>query len=72
MALNLMLVVNATLVKLVQSWANLETSLGAMARLKALEETTPPEVDRQAIFEPRGPWPVEGRIELKGIEAMYQ
>lgn len=71
-ALNLMLVVNVTLAKLVLSWANLETSLGAIARLKALEETTPSEIDIEAIFEPRGTWPLEGRIELRGVEARYQ
>ncbi|KAK8006062.1 ABC transporter [Apiospora marii] len=46
-ALNVMLVANSTLLKLVESWTALETSLGAVARLKALEKTVPSEKGRR-------------------------
>lgn len=71
-ALNLILVANTTLLRLVESWTNLEVSLGAVARLKALETTTPSEVDKDAIFEPASGWPPQGRVEFKGVTAAYQ
>jgi ABC-type multidrug transport system fused ATPase/permease subunit len=71
-ALNIMLVANTTLLKLIESWTNLEVSLGAVARLKALEATTPSEVDRNAIFEPLRGWPSAGHVEFKGVTAAYQ
>jgi ABC-type multidrug transport system fused ATPase/permease subunit len=71
-ALNIMLVANTTLLKLIESWTNLEVSLGAVARLKALEAMTPSEVDRNAIFEPLRGWPSAGHIEFKGVTAAYQ
>ncbi|KAK3903084.1 ABC transporter type 1, transmembrane domain-containing protein [Staphylotrichum tortipilum] len=69
-ALNIMLVANTTLLRLVESWTTLEVSLGAVARLKALESTTPSEADKNAGFEPPWGWP-QGRIELKRVTAAY-
>ena len=71
-ALNIMLVANTTLLRLVESWTTLEVSLGAIARLRALESTTPSEVDKSATFEPPWGWPMQGRIEFKGVTAAYK
>lgn len=71
-ALNIILVVNTTLLRLIESWTNVEVSLGAIARLQALELTTPSEVDKNAIFDaPRG-WPIHGRVEFRKVTAAYQ
>ncbi len=71
-ALNIMLVANTTLLRLIESWTNLEVSLGAIARLQALDTTTPSELDKNAIFNPPWGWPVHGRVEFRKVTAMYQ
>lgn len=71
-ALNIMLVANTTLLKLVESWNTLETSLGAIARVKTLEETTPVEGTKAEGLEPPENWPSRGNIEFKNISASYQ
>ncbi|KAK8134988.1 hypothetical protein PG984_007000 [Apiospora sp. TS-2023a] len=71
-ALNVMLVANSTLLKLVESWTAMETSLGAVARLKALEETIPSENGAAWDLEPPGDWPLKGRLVIKDITASYR
>jgi ATP-binding cassette subfamily C (CFTR/MRP) protein 1 len=71
-ALNIMLVANTTLLKLVESWTTLEISLGAIARLKMLEKMTPFEVRKASNLEPAANWPSRGHIEFKNITASYQ
>jgi ATP-binding cassette, subfamily C (CFTR/MRP), member 1 len=71
-ALNIMLVANTTLLKLVQSWTSLETSLGAIARLKTLEEMTPFEGGKVENLDPPENWPPKGHIEFKNITASYK
>jgi len=51
-ALNIMLVSNTTLLKLVENWTILEISLSAVARLKTLEKITPSESGKSENFEP--------------------
>lgn len=70
MALNIMLVANTTLLRLVENWTELEISLGAVARLKTLEKTTPSE-SKSEVFEPPDTWPSQGRLELENITASY-
>lgn len=71
-ALNIMLVANTTLLRLVENWATLETSLGAIARLKSLEEMTPFEGGDALTMEPPENWPSRGNINIKDITASYQ
>ncbi|KAI0401067.1 putative ABC transporter [Xylaria palmicola] len=71
-ALNIMLSANATLLKLVASWTTLETSLGAISRLKSLETLTPSEVDNSPGLEPPGDWPSKGHVEFRNVTASYQ
>lgn len=71
-ALNVMLVANSTLLKLVESWTALETSLGAVARLKALEGTISSEKGKAWAFQPRLDWPSEGRLAITDITASYR
>lgn len=70
-ALNIMLVANTTLLRLVGNWTTLETSLGAIARLKSLE-TTPSEGGHAETSEPPKDWPSRGNIEFKNITASYR
>ncbi|KAE9378324.1 putative multidrug resistance protein [Stipitochalara longipes BDJ] len=54
-----------------QFWTQLETSLGAVARVKNFEETTIPEDKEQETFIPGGDWPRNGAIEFKNVSASY-
>jgi ABC-type multidrug transport system fused ATPase/permease subunit len=71
-ALNIMLVANTTLLKLVENWTTLETSLGAIARLKTLEEMTPSEGAKTENLEPPESWPSNGNIRFDNITASYR
>ncbi|KAK6082594.1 ABC transporter [Seiridium cupressi] len=64
---------NTTLLALVSSWTNLEISLGAISRLKSLEEDVLPEdqeADKTDAYIGK-PWPEPGVVELKNITAAY-
>lgn len=71
-ALNIMLVANTTLLKLVENWTTLEISLGAIARLKTLGETTPVEGGVEVSLDPPDNWPSRGEVEFKNITASYK
>jgi ATP-binding cassette subfamily C (CFTR/MRP) protein 1 len=71
-ALNIMLVANTTLLRLVENWTMLEISLGAVSRLKTLEKMTPAEGGKSENFEPSNNWPSQGRIEFKNVTASYK
>ncbi|KAI3325328.1 ABC transporter [Xylariaceae sp. AK1471] len=70
-ALNIILTISGTLTRLLQSWTQLETSLGAISRIKTLEETLLPEDKECEHFEPSPEWPEKGAIELKEVVAIY-
>ncbi|KAK1831127.1 ABC transporter, partial [Podospora conica] len=68
-ALNIMLVANSTLLKLVSNWTTLEVSLGAVSRTRILEKTTPSEWGATADM-PEG-WPSRGDVRIEGVTASY-
>jgi len=57
---------------IIRWWTQLETSIGAVTRLKALTDKVPSEgCDDQT--EPTPPeWPGKGNIEIQGVSASYQ
>ncbi|ODA76427.1 hypothetical protein RJ55_07696 [Drechmeria coniospora] len=67
-----MLVANTTLLKLVENWTTLETSIGAVARFQTLEKTTPVEGGRPRDFKLAADWPSRGHIEFKNVTASYE
>jgi ATP-binding cassette subfamily C (CFTR/MRP) protein 1 len=71
-ALNIVLKANTTLLRLVESWTSLETSLSAISRLKALQKNTPSEDETDEICEPPEYWPSAGRIALHDVGAYYK
>lgn len=81
-ALNVILVANVTLLNLVEAWTNLEISLGAVARLKEVDATTPSEEEQQqAAGEAHGyrdedvlprSWPSTGAIDFQNVNAAYK
>ena len=72
LALNNVLGFNLSLAGLVAAWTSLETSLGAIARLKNFERDT--EIEDQAWEREQPPkdWPVTGAIEFLGICSSYR
>jgi ABC-type multidrug transport system fused ATPase/permease subunit len=70
-ALNIILVANTTLLKLVVSWTNLENSLGAISRLKILESTITSEGGNSSTIVPPADWPSRGQVGIRDITASY-
>jgi ABC-type multidrug transport system fused ATPase/permease subunit len=58
---------------LVEWWASLETSLGAVSRVRAFEQETPQEADGEAHTTLTLPenWPQHGHIEVLNVSADY-
>jgi len=72
MALSVILGISYTLVDFLESWTQLETSLGAISRIKTLEETLLPEDKESEDFKPSPEWPDKGAIEFQMIVAAYK
>ncbi|GMG27603.1 unnamed protein product [Aspergillus oryzae] len=70
-ALNMIIAANTTLLRSVESWTSLETSLGSVARLKSVEEDTPVEKSSRDVLEPRLEWPTTGTIRIRSLSAAY-
>jgi ATP-binding cassette subfamily C (CFTR/MRP) protein 1 len=70
-ALNVVLIFNAALLRLIEMWTLLETTFGAIARLMTLEEKTSPE-DKlgEDVVQPEH-WPGQGTIEFRDVIATY-
>ncbi|KJZ80040.1 hypothetical protein HIM_00754 [Hirsutella minnesotensis 3608] len=62
-----------SLANLLSSWTSLETSLGAISRLKKFEKETPqenhPSLNSQVELPPA--WPARGHLEWRNVEASY-
>jgi len=56
---------------LLMFWTMLETSLGAIARLKNFEERTKSEDKPEETFVPEKEWPSAGVLEFKNVSASY-
>ncbi|KAH0598736.1 hypothetical protein MHUMG1_04040 [Metarhizium humberi] len=61
-----------TLSMVITQWTQLETSLGAITRLKWFIKNTPSENKRQENQEPPPGWPSRGLIELDNVTAAYK
>lgn len=53
-------------------WTRLETSIGAIARLKTFSQTVKPEDKEEEDVIPPEQWPEMGVVELKGVSACYE
>jgi ATP-binding cassette subfamily C (CFTR/MRP) protein 1 len=63
---------NMTLSLVLEQWTRLETSLGAIARLKWFTANTPNENKDGEKELPLSDWPAKGRVELKNVSAAYR
>jgi ATP-binding cassette subfamily C (CFTR/MRP) protein 1 len=69
-ALNMVLVANTTLLRLVESWTTLETSIGAAARLRELEDQVPSEEFANDIVVSQN-WPSSGKLVLRDVRVCH-
>ena len=63
---------NASLTMLINSWTDLETSLGAISRLISFLEETPNENGKDEEQYPTSGWPTKGEIEFLDVTARYR
>ena len=66
-----MMTLSHALTNLVQFWTLLETSLGAIARIKDFSENTPVENKPGEIEDMEASWPCRGSLEFDGVLASY-
>ncbi|KAL2131166.1 hypothetical protein VTI74DRAFT_5453 [Chaetomium olivicolor] len=59
------------LAHIIRFYTLLETSIGAISRLKAFSENVKPESKEGEDLVPPREWPLQGGIELKGVSATY-
>jgi len=59
------------LANLVQHWTSLETSMGAIARIKDFSENTPSETVPGKTSSPNLAWPTGGSLRFEGVSASY-
>ncbi|KAJ5738060.1 ABC transporter integral membrane type 1 [Penicillium malachiteum] len=71
-ALNNVSAISSTLTYVIQAWTSLETSMGALARLKSFEAETPSEHLPRECNIPASPWPSEERIEFVDVSLSYR
>ncbi|KAL4875611.1 P-loop containing nucleoside triphosphate hydrolase protein [Aspergillus karnatakaensis] len=57
---------------IVTEWTKLETSIGAIARLKTFNETVAPEDREEEDIVPDESWPEQGLVQLNGVSARYK
>ncbi|KAH8599078.1 ABC transporter-like protein [Bisporella sp. PMI_857] len=57
---------------LIRTWTDLETSLGAISRVKSFEADTPCEHALNEKSPPPTEWPSEGGIEINGLSSSYK
>ncbi|KUJ09683.1 uncharacterized protein LY89DRAFT_761311 [Mollisia scopiformis] len=70
-AMNNILAFNISLGAFIRGWMNLETSIGAIARLKNFENNAAVEAREGESFEPAEDWPFEGRVDIQNISASF-
>ncbi|ORY71658.1 multidrug resistance-related protein [Pseudomassariella vexata] len=71
LALVNMMNLSHSLTYLVQHWTNLETSLGAIARIKDFSDKTPAEESLEDSEDPGANWPTRGALRFEGVSASY-
>lgn len=66
---------NFALSQLIRMWTALETSIGAIARIKSFKDNTIPEEEELGILQPESAppnWPSAGNIDFKNAVASYK
>ncbi|TQS34482.1 hypothetical protein Golomagni_05130 [Golovinomyces magnicellulatus] len=72
LSLNALFAYSIGLMAFVEKWTTLETSLGAVARLRDFTTKTPVEKDGPDVQDQPENWGQTGRVELKNVTAQYK
>lgn len=72
LALVNMMSLSHSLTNLVQHWTSLETSIGAISRIKTFSENTPSEASPGEDGNPDHTWPTRGAFRFEGVSASYE
>lgn len=73
LALVYLMSLSSALTNLVQHWTMLETSIGAIARIKAFSQSTPREdLDDEIGYVPEPTWPSRGELRFENVFASYR
>ncbi|KAK3319199.1 ABC transporter [Apodospora peruviana] len=70
-AFNVVLAANMYLLRLVEAWTSMETSLGAISRLRTFCKDVQPEDKPDEVHRPPQLWPSRGAIDFDHISASY-
>ncbi|CAH0058330.1 unnamed protein product [Clonostachys solani] len=62
---------SSDLVELIQTWTELETSLGAISRIRAFENESPSERLPGERTDPPAQWPFQGMIQIENLSSSY-
>jgi ABC-type multidrug transport system fused ATPase/permease subunit len=57
---------------IIRWWTQLETSIGAVTRLKALNDKVPSEGFKDKTEPVHQEWPAQGKVEIRDVSASYQ
>ncbi|TQV93218.1 ABC multidrug transporter [Cordyceps javanica] len=71
LALNVILQANRYILRLVSAWTSLETSLGAISRVRDFEQSVLPEEEPGRNPRPPPGWPAHGAVEFANVSASY-
>ncbi|KAH1934205.1 hypothetical protein KXV48_005163 [Aspergillus fumigatus] len=71
-ALNIVITFSTGLASLIKNWTMMETSIGAVARVRAFVRDTEPEFPTPAPAMPPPGWPSAGAIEFRDVRATYR
>lgn len=66
-----LITLGTTLTSIVVAYTGLETSLGAISRLKSFGEETELEDDGKLGTVPYAAWPAQGRLQFRNVRASY-
>ncbi|KAJ6781871.1 hypothetical protein PWT90_06528 [Aphanocladium album] len=72
LALNVVLQANQYILRLVSAWTGLETSLGAISRVRGFERDVQPEERAGDKVQPPSNWPATGAVEFSNVSASYE
>ncbi|OAA36693.1 ABC transporter, transmembrane domain, type 1 [Beauveria brongniartii RCEF 3172] len=71
LALNVVLQANRYILRLVSAWTRLETSLGAISRVREFEQSVLPEEEPGQYSQPPTGWPAHGAVDFANVSASY-
>lgn len=57
---------------LVVEWSTLETSLGAVTRIRDFSQNTPVETSPEETQMPEKSWPAQGKLEIRNLNVEYE